>query len=242
MPPVSRPHLLVVDDEACVREALTAAFADRYVVHAAASGAEACAILRAHPVDVIILDAVLQNEHGLDLVERFRRLSLAQIVILTGHGTEDLAVQALRARVTEYLKKPASLTDLQAVLDRLVPREHRASELVARACRHLDEYPPKAFRAGDLAGQLGVSEGYLRRLFREVCGQTPRQYLTEVRIRRAAHLLRMTDGSVKRIALEVGCGNTRLFRRVFTRAIGMPPQVWRRRGRAAAKEVKAAGS
>jgi CheY-like chemotaxis protein len=43
MAPPFRPHVLVVDDEACIREALTAALGAIYHVHAAASGAEACA-------------------------------------------------------------------------------------------------------------------------------------------------------------------------------------------------------
>jgi CheY-like chemotaxis protein len=49
-----RLHLLVVDDEACIREALTAALGAIYHVHAAASGAAACALLRAHPIAGII--------------------------------------------------------------------------------------------------------------------------------------------------------------------------------------------
>ena len=72
-------HILVVDDDASVREALRAALADRYCVHAAASGADACAILRAHPVAAIILDAVLREEHGLDMVPKFREMSRAPI-------------------------------------------------------------------------------------------------------------------------------------------------------------------
>ena len=47
MPAPFRPHLLVVDDEACIREALTAALGATYVVHAASSGAEVCALLTA---------------------------------------------------------------------------------------------------------------------------------------------------------------------------------------------------
>jgi DNA-binding response OmpR family regulator len=111
----------VVDDDASIREALRAALADGYTVHVAASGAEACDMLRAHPVAAIILDAVLRGEHGLDLVERFRKLSPAPIVILTGHGTEELAVRALRVHVAEYLKKPVSVAELGGIPAEDVP-------------------------------------------------------------------------------------------------------------------------
>lgn len=223
------PHVLVVDDDASVREALKAGLAGRYSVHVAASGADACAILRVHPIAAIILDAVLRGEHGLDLVDRFRKLSPAPIVILTGHGTEDLAVRALRAHVSEYLKKPVSVTELLDVLTRFLPEAHRAADLVARVRRYLEEYPPKRFRAAELAGRLGMSETHVRRLFRMAQGQTPRQYLAEVRVRRAADLLRQDGRGVKEVASAVGSTDLRLFRRTFTRLIGMSPASWRRR-------------
>ena len=92
------PHVLVVDDDACIREALGAALGHAYAVHAAATGDEACAVLRRHPIAVIILDVVLGREQGLDLVERFRARSPAPILVLTGHGSEAVAARALRAK------------------------------------------------------------------------------------------------------------------------------------------------
>ena len=223
----ARPSILVVDDELSVREALTAALAARYAVHTAACGAEARAILQAQPIAVIILDALLGDEHGLDLVSGFRKLSAAPIVILTGHSTEELAVRALRAEVAEYLKKPAGLPALHATLERLIPVGPLPIELCARARRYLDEHPPRTFRTADLAAHLKVSETHLRRVFRDGCGRTPRQYLAEARLRRAATLLRTTDHSVKRVALEVGYDDVQLFRRAFLRLTGMSPRAWR---------------
>jgi DNA-binding response OmpR family regulator len=112
----------VVDDDPSIHEALTAALGHLYVVHAAATGAEACAILGSQPIAAIILDAILRDEHGLDLVEQFRALAPLPILLLTGHSSEDLAIRALRAKVDDYLKKPPALTELYAALGRLVPR------------------------------------------------------------------------------------------------------------------------
>ena len=234
-----RLHILVVDDDASVREALAAALAAEYTVHAAASGTDACAILRGQPIAAIILDAVLRGEHGLDLIERFRKLSPAPIVILTGHGTEDLAVRALRAHVAEYLKKPVSVAELLGTLSRLAPETQRSADLVARVRGFLEEYPPKKFRAADLAGRLGMSEAHMRRLFRAAQRQTPRQYLAEVRIRRTAELLRRDGRGVKEVASEIGYADLRLFRRAFARLIGMPPAAWRRRQQGKAEPARA---
>ncbi len=111
----SAPHILIIDDEPAIREALATALKGAYVVHGAATGSEACALLRRHPVAAIVLDAVLGDEHGLDLVARFRAISPAPILVLTGYGSEDLAIQALRAKASEYLKKPVGEREFRAM-------------------------------------------------------------------------------------------------------------------------------
>ncbi len=90
--PRLRLHVLVVDDDPGLREALEAALASEYIVHTAATGDEACALLSVHPLSALILDAFPQHEHGHDLVERFRALSPAPMAMLTGHGSEKLAM------------------------------------------------------------------------------------------------------------------------------------------------------
>lgn len=121
--PDSAPHILIVDDDPSIIEALTAALTGPYVVHAASRGEEACASLQAHPIAVIILDAVLGNEHGLDLIERLRAVSRAPILLLTGYSSEEMVVLALRAKVTDYLRKPVNLRELHQALARAV-NEH----------------------------------------------------------------------------------------------------------------------
>ena len=230
LPHAARPQVLVVDDDPGVRELLMAALADAYAVRAAASGSEACALLRTHSIAAIILDAFLGREHGLDLIERFRKLSSAPILILTGYGSEELAIRALRAQVAEYLKKPVSVVDLLSALRRMIPFDGSAADLAARAIRYIEENAARAFRGVELASQFGVSEAHFRRRFREAHGRTPRQYIVQLRIRRAADLLRTTQREVKQIAQEVGYTDLQLFRRTFTRAHGVSPLRWRLQG------------
>ena len=60
------------------------------------------------------------KEHGLDLVGRIRALSPAPILVLTAYGSEEVAVRALRAGVSDYLRKPFNLEDLKTSLSRLI--------------------------------------------------------------------------------------------------------------------------
>jgi len=222
-----RPHLLVVDDEACVREALTAALGATYVIHVAASGAEACAILEAHPIAGIILDVQLGGEHGLELIPRFRTLSDAPILVLTGHSTEDLAIQAVDAQVAKYLKKPPAVPDLLAALRRLVPQTDSVTDLAERARRYLDAHLATPLRVADLARQFGVSPMHLHRCFRTATGKTPGRYLTEIRMEHAARLLRTTPLGIEGIATATGYPSSTSFGRLFRRWFGLAPSAYR---------------
>jgi YesN/AraC family two-component response regulator len=224
------PHVLVVDDDPSICLALATALQPAYQVHTAASGTEAGAVLGRYPIAVIILDAVLGEEHGLELVPRFRRLSPARILLLTGHSTEDLAIRAVNVGIDYFLKKPQSLAALAEALGCLVPRTNGAADLAARARRYLDDHVAKPFRAIDLGGQLGVTEINLRRCFRAAYGKTPHRYLTEVRMQRAATLLLTTDFGVERVALEVGFPHIAWFNKVFKHLFGVTPSAFRANG------------
>ncbi len=231
LPPPSRLHILIVDDDDSVREALSLALSGAYVVHAVATGAAALGVLRAHRVAAIVLDEVLQGEHGLDLIGQFRVLSKAPILILTAYGSEDLVVRALRARVDDYLKKPVSIATLQTALDRMMTREGALSDPVPQARRQIDQSLGKGFRPRELATQFGLSEAHLRRLFRATYGKTPRRYLVEARMQRAAELLRTTRLGIKQIAQEVGYSRLVTFDRNFKRILKMMPSAYRQASR-----------
>lgn len=219
----SASHILVVDDDPSVMEALTAALKGTYVVHGAATGKEACAILQRHRVAAIVLDAILGREHGLDLVERFRVLSRAPILMLTGHGSEGLAVRAFRAGVDDYLRKPVNLKELRATLSKLVQQHEQLTDPVEQARRILAEHPERPHTTARLAREVGLSEGHLRRQFRAAYGKTPRRYLTEVRMERAFELLRTTSRGVEQVAHSVGYPSVAVFNRIFKRAFGVTP-------------------
>jgi YesN/AraC family two-component response regulator len=225
--PESVPHILVVDDEACVQEALAAALRGAYVVHGASTGDEACAVLRRHPIAVIILDVRLRSESGLDLVRRFRALAQVRIVIHTAYGSEEVAVRALRAKVDEYLRKPVNLGHLRACLAQLIGNDGQPPHPVERARRLVEERPDQAHTTQSLAEEVGLSERHLRRCFLEAYAKTPRRYLTEVRMERAADLLRTTLLGVEQVAQILGYPSGIRFTRMFKRQFGLTPSEFR---------------
>jgi len=227
MPRNARPHILIVDDESVVCEAVRAALGEDYVVHAAATGGRACAVLRARPIAAIVLDPVLGGEDGLALVPRLRALNPVPIVV-SGRRSEALVVRALRARVDDYLpKKPLDGPALRAALDRLVAPHGWLDNPAIRARRYLEAHPTSPGVTRGLASEVGVSEPHVRRLFRQTYGKTPRQYLVEIRLKRAQDLLQTTSLGVDRIARAVGFASPGIFVKQFKRIYRMTPVQYR---------------
>jgi excisionase family DNA binding protein len=103
-----RPRILVVDDEAGIRELLSKTLAlAEYDVDLAAGGQEALERLRRSPCDLLITDLKMPGVDGLTLIREARRfMPQLPIIIITGYSTEASAIEAINLGVNGYLTKP----------------------------------------------------------------------------------------------------------------------------------------
>jgi two-component system, response regulator RegA len=101
-------RVLVVDDDALVRNALLRDFKHRgFQVDGASTVNEALEVARTSLPDLAVVDLRLQEESGFDVLQRLRdALPEVRVVILTAFGTIPLAVQALRLGAVDFLSKP----------------------------------------------------------------------------------------------------------------------------------------
>ncbi len=124
-------RILVVDDEAASRRGLRALLAregDR--VEEAADGAEALEKARTFRPAVVIADLVMPRMDGLALLAALQDdLPFAAVILLTGQGTIETAVQAMKAGAYDYLTKPVDLTRLTLVLGKALERAGIAREV-----------------------------------------------------------------------------------------------------------------
>jgi excisionase family DNA binding protein len=103
-----RPRILVVDDEASIRDLLakTLALAE-YDVDTAADGRSALERLRLYPYDLLIADLKMPGIDGLAVIREAKRLKAdLPVIIITGYSTESAAIDALNIGVAGYLTKP----------------------------------------------------------------------------------------------------------------------------------------
>jgi two-component system nitrogen regulation response regulator NtrX len=117
-------RLLVVDDEGGIRGALVQVFEyEGHDVRAAEDGPDGIALAQEFRPDVIFLDVKMPGLDGLDVLARLREDDpSALVVMISGHGTIDTAVEATRKGAYDFLEKPLDT-------DRLLVTLRRALEL-----------------------------------------------------------------------------------------------------------------
>src|SRR5215831_16235102 len=116
--------ILVVDDESAVQDILGVFLeTEGYRVATVGSGEEALARIEEQEFDVIVADVVMPGLSGLEVLERSRELRpRAAVVLMTGHATVEMAIEALRKGACDYLQKPFGLHDLARCVQRLLRR------------------------------------------------------------------------------------------------------------------------
>ena len=131
-----KPSILIVDDEAGVRSALSGVLGDEgYQVDAVASGEACLERVTRQPVDLIVLDVWLPGIDGLTTLERLReRGADAAVVIISGHGNIESAVRAIKMGAFDFVEKPLSIDKtLLVVANALRQRRLEAENRALRA-------------------------------------------------------------------------------------------------------------
>ena len=117
-----RIRLLIVDDEQSIRKlCMTVGEALGFACMEADSGESALALLEEQPADIILTDMVMANMSGLEFLERVKKLHpRTEVAVMTGHGSVETAVQAMKLGAYDYISKPFSpLEELRLFLRRM---------------------------------------------------------------------------------------------------------------------------
>jgi two-component system NtrC family response regulator/two-component system response regulator AtoC len=113
-------HVLIVDDDDALRDLLARELArsGHRVSHAADAAGCLVQVRREEP-DVVLLDLMLPDEPGIDVLRRLRsERPEMEVIVLTAHGTIDTALAAMKLGAFDYLRKPCHLQELEIALER----------------------------------------------------------------------------------------------------------------------------
>ena len=111
----NRPHILIVDDEASIREPL-GKYMERqgFRVTLAASAAEARSLINAYSLDLVLLDIMMPGEDGLSLTRHLREKGEIPVILITARSEETDRVVGLEMGADDYVVKPFSPRELAA--------------------------------------------------------------------------------------------------------------------------------
>ena len=143
-------RILIVDDEPNIPEMLACALGPHgHAVETVNCGAAALAHLRKNTVDLVISDVIMGEIDGFAVLAAARELPRPpEVIIMTGFGSIEAAVEAMKLGAAEYVTKPLDIPKIIETVDNVV----RAHETPADARPH-----PTRLSGGDFAGMVGRS-------------------------------------------------------------------------------------
>src|SRR5574340_19128 len=195
-------QILVVDDEVGIRELLSEILFDEgYQVHLAENAAQARAYRNEREPDVVLLDIWMPDTDGVALLKEWveQDLLTMPVVMMSGHGTIETAVEATRIGAVDFLEKPIALQKLLSTI-------------------------AKAIREGTPKPQVQPAEAQRQEITLDIDGQAQRFTLPlDLPLREARehfdalyfdYHLRKEVGHVTRVAEKVGLERTHLYRKL----------------------------
>ncbi|MBU1227856.1 MAG: HAMP domain-containing histidine kinase [Actinobacteria bacterium] len=203
------PAVLVVDDEEVVLDSCAMILEGQgYAVQTARDGSTALELVPSLRPELVLTDVRMPGVGGLELLEQIHRIDPAiVVVVITGFGTVDLAVEAMRSGAYDFIAKPFTPEQLRRVVR--LGLDHRRLELRAARLESEKEALSDNFAAivsHELKSPLGAVQQNLYALERElasVADEDQRERMRRMR-ERIADLLRLVDTWLRGISVDIG--------------------------------------
>tara|TARA_Y100001935_G_scaffold251458_1_gene253460 strand:- start:94500 stop:95873 length:1374 start_codon:yes stop_codon:yes gene_type:complete len=141
--PHKTPHILVTDDERSIRSTLKEILEfEDYIVSTVESGQQALDFLEDNDIHLMFLDIKMQGMDGLETLKRIRDKGLDfPVIMISGHGTIDIAVEATKLGAYDFMEKPPDLNRLLLTVRNALSQQTLARE-VKQIKKKLPQLPP----------------------------------------------------------------------------------------------------
>lgn len=234
--------LIIIDDERKILDGIAEIFPWNQIGFTVAGtftrAVEALAFLEDHPVDVIMTDIRMPDMDGIELTKRLKAFPDIKVVIFSSYAEYAYMHEALLLNVTDYLLKPVKYSDLlecfekiRASLDeKIMSNQNTEGSYYERIISRVDDYLLKNYQKAALneaAEIVGISTGYLSRIYKEYKGTGFMEMLTRIRMEKAGELLMDPSYKSYEIAYLVGYDNPKNFTRAFKAYYQVTPRDYR---------------
>ena len=228
--------IMIAEDEQKTRNALASRLqgilGDAALIETAEDGNDAVQKALLIQPDLIFMDIEMPFKTGIEATAIIKRqLPQTHVVFLTAYDRFEYAVGALRSGGDDYLLKPTPEADLREVLQKFfeieeeAPTEITPFETSLKVWLH--HHYAEDITLEDAAESMNMSPFYFSRQIKAATGKTFLEYLTAYRMERARKRLLSTELSVSDIGRAVGYSDSNYFTKVFKKAFGCTPTVYR---------------
>ena len=240
--------LLIIDDNADIRNYLIRLFSDAYIIYSTDNGEEGLKLTKKHMPDLVISDIAMDVMDGLELCRKIKEnssLSHIPVVLLTASKNPETHLQGISDGADDYITKPFDDDLLVARVESLlksrsnlrtyfldsitlkentqkVPAEYQE---ILKKCIDIIEanIHKRDFTIKNFAAEMGMSHRTLYTKIKIISGQTLNAFIRSIRIRRAAMLMLTENMNIAQASVEVGFEDPKYFRQQFVKLFGMTP-------------------
>jgi signal transduction histidine kinase/AraC-like DNA-binding protein len=239
------PSLLIVEDNADLRQYLISLLEGRYRLEIAVDGQEGVDKAIEIVPDLIVSDVMMPRKDGYALCQELKndeRTSHIPIVLLTAKADDDSRISGLERGADAYLAKPFNRQELQirlaklwelrqqlqkkyGALENLPPVKNLDDEFIAQVRQTVeDNIDDEDFGIEELSRAVGMSRSQLHRKLKALTGLSTSHFVRSIRVHRAKTLLINTDLNISQVAYEVGFRDPKYFNRSFNEVFGHSPK------------------
>ena len=252
MTPANRKLTLVIaEDDEEIRNYLESELSKDYDIHACTNGREALGeVIRTKP-DLVLSDIMMPEMDGNTLCTRIKtnpNTNSIPVVLLTAKNRDEDKLESLETGADAYIVKPFNMEILRRTIMNLI-NKHRLLRLKYERNDSLEEQIDeielkspdekllerimecinKNLNNSDLsvdmiADTVGISRVHLHRKMKDLTGQTPHDFIRNIRLKKAAQLLANQGMNVTEVMYACGFANSASFSTVFKKFYGMSPR------------------
>lgn len=255
-PPETGHKLLIIDDDADIREVLTREFSQYFDVITAADGTAGLKEARENEVSLIICDVMMPDMSGFEVTRRLKddiATSHIPIIQLTALSNDESHMKGIETGADAYITKPFSLQLLKTrafkliELRKVLQAKFSSSPTVPRPelpmVSHDRQFYDRLyeivqqqmenseFSADDFAAAMNMGRTIFFKKVKGVTGYGPKEFMRIMRMKHAAELLLTTDLTISEIAYKVGMSDPAYFNRCFKTQFGKAPSIYQKENR-----------